>query len=137
MAGTSPAMTSNPRISPVASIDRRHVQFCQLDTVDAADVQRHHLGAVGLAAAREHLYAAIDARLMPDRVLVEQIFLEIILAGAQLKTLRGHEGKMQAFLGADRAVAGGHDSKIGRAFEPHPAAMAAAGTGFAVGHLTE
>ena len=71
---------------------------------------------------------------MPDRVLVEQIFLQIILAGAQLKTLRGHEGKMQAFLGADRAVAGGHHRKVGGAFEPHHAAMAAAGIGFGFGH---
>src|SRR5256885_15781810 len=98
MAGTSPAMTSNPRISPVASIHRRHLQSCQLDTVDAADVQRHHLGAVGLAAAREHLYAAIDARLMPDRVLVEQIFLQTILACEQLTTLRRHEREMQDLL---------------------------------------
>ncbi len=49
----------------------------------------------GFAAACEHVDAAIDAELMADRVLVEQIFLEIILAGAQLKTLRGHEGEMQ------------------------------------------
>ena len=72
---------------PIPPVDRRHLQFCQLDTVDAADVQRHYRGAVGLAAVREHLDAAVDAELMADRVLVEQIFLQIILAGAHLKTL--------------------------------------------------
>src|SRR3954452_2043160 len=98
MAGTSPAMThSCPTLtaSPIAPVDRRHLQFCQLDAVDAADVQRHHLGAVGLAAACEHVDAAVDAELMADGVLVEQIFPEIILAGAQLKTVRRHEREMQ------------------------------------------
>src|SRR5580704_19602233 len=60
---------------PIASVDRRHRQSCQFDAVDAADVERHHLGAVRLAATREHVDAALDAELMPDRMLVEQIFL--------------------------------------------------------------
>src|ERR1700719_4448301 len=71
---------------PVPSIDRHHRKFCKLDAVDAADVQRHHFGAVGLAAAREHVDAAVDAELVPDRVPVEHIFLQIVLAGAELKT---------------------------------------------------
>jgi hypothetical protein len=86
------------------------------------------------AAAREHVDAAVDAELMADCVLVEQIFPEIVLASAQLKALRRHEREMQALLGAYRAVAGGHHSKIGGAFEPHHAAMAAAGIGFGFGH---
>src|ERR1700759_152970 len=102
MAGTSPAMTTvcvpgRCTVSPVSSIDRRHRQFCKLDPVDAADVEGHHFGAVGLAATREHVDAAVDAELMPDRVLVEKIFPQIVLAGAQHKTLWRQECEMQAF----------------------------------------
>src|SRR5713226_437768 len=92
---------------PVPPIDRRHREFRQFDSVDAADIERHHFGAVGPAAAREHVDAAVDAELMPDRVPVEHIFLQIVLAGAELKTLWRQEREMQALLGADRAVAGG------------------------------
>src|SRR6476620_7027629 len=73
-----------PLVSPVPSIDRRHRQLRQLDAVDAADVYRDHLGAVRLAAAGKHFDAAIDAELMADRVLVEQVFLQVLLAGAEL-----------------------------------------------------
>src|ERR1700689_870470 len=118
----------------VPSIDRRHRQLFQLDTVDATDVQRHHLGAVGLAAAREHVDAAVVAELMPDRMLVKQIFLQIILAGAQLETLRRQEREVQALLGADRAIARGHHCQIAGAFKPHHAAVAAAGVGLGEGH---
>src|SRR6267378_2500716 len=138
MPGSSPGMTSESlsrlRSLPVAPVDRRHREFCELDAVDAADVERHHFTAVGLAAAREHVDAAVVAELMPDRVPVEQVFLQIVLAGAELKTLRRQEREMQALLGADRAVAGGHHRKIGGAFEAHQAAMAAAGIGLRVGH---
>jgi hypothetical protein len=41
-------------------------------------------------------------------VLVEQIFPQIVLAGAQLKTLWRQKREMQALLDADRAVAGGY-----------------------------
>ncbi len=99
-----------------------------------ADVERHHLGAVRLAAAREHLDAAVEAGLVLDRVLVEEIFAQIVLAGAKLKTLRRQECEMQALLGADRAVAGGDHGKVGGAFETHHAAMAAAGVGLGIGH---
>src|SRR5882672_11473174 len=119
---------------PISSIDRRHRKLRKVNAVDAADVERYHLGAVGLAAAREHVDAAIDAELMPDRVLVEQIFLQIVLAGAELKTLRRQEREMQPLLGADRAVAGGHHGKIGGAFETHQPAMAAAGIDLDTGH---
>src|SRR5258708_36234175 len=90
---------------PIAPVDRRHLQFCQIDSVDAADVQRHHLGAVGLAAARKHIDAAVDAELMPDRVLVEQILLATILSCAQLKAVSPHQREMQNLLCADRAAA--------------------------------
>ena len=59
---------------PVPSVDRRHRQLRQLDAVDAADIERHHLGAVGLGAARKDLDAAVDAELVADGVLVEEIF---------------------------------------------------------------
>ena len=36
-------------VLPAAPVDRRHLELCQLDAVDTADVQRHHLGAVRLA----------------------------------------------------------------------------------------
>ncbi len=136
---SSPAMTGVDRrvqkkSLPAPAVDRRHRKLCQLDAVDAGDVERHHLGAVGLVAAREHLDAAVDAELMFDRVLVEEIFLQIVLAGAQHKTRRRQERKMQALLGADRAVAGGHHGKIRGAFEAHQAAMAAAGIGPGIRH---
>src|SRR5438445_2958647 len=117
----------NDEDSPAPPVDRRHRQLCKLDAVDAAHVERHHGGAVGLSAVREHLDAAIDAELVPDRVLVEQVFLEIFLTGAEYKTLRREEGEMQPVLGADRAVAGGDHRKVGGAFETHLSAVAAAG----------
>ena len=63
------------------SIDRRHRQLRQFDAVDAAHIERHHFAAVRLGAAREDVDAAIDAELMLDRVLVEEIFPQIFLAG--------------------------------------------------------
>src|SRR5260370_13164294 len=99
-------------ISSVSSVNRRHRKFCKLDVVDAADVQRHHFGAVGLAAAREHVDAAVDAELMLYRVFVEQVFPQVLLAGAQMKTVRRQEGEMQALLGADRTVARGYHGKV-------------------------
>ena len=113
---------------------RRHRQLRQLDAVDAAHIDGDHVGAVRLGAAREHVDAAIDAELMPDGVLVEEIFPQVFLAGAELKALWRNKREMQALLGADRAVAGGDHGEIGGAFEAHLAAMAAAGQGFAVGH---
>src|SRR6202171_3067723 len=111
-------------ILTIPAINRRHRQLRKLDTVDATHIQRHHFGAVGLRTAREHVDAAIDAELMPDRVLVEQVFPQIFLAGAELKAIWGEEGEMQTLLSADRAVAGGHHGHVGGAFEAHLAAMA-------------
>ena len=75
-----------------------------------------------------------DAGLVLDGMLVEEIFAQVVLAGAKLKTRRRQECEMQALLGADRAVAGGNHGKVGGAFETHHAAMAAAGVGFCTGH---
>jgi hypothetical protein len=130
--------TRSEAVSPltldVAPIDRRHRQLREIDAVDAADVKRNHLGAIGLKTAREHLDAAVDAELMPDRVLVEEVFFNIILAGAELKMLRRQEREMQALLGADRTIARRHHRQIGGAFETHQPAMAAAGVGPGLGH---
>src|ERR1700738_4303086 len=132
---TADGDTSGPLwILPIPSVDRGHRQLCQFDAVDAADVERHHGCAVGLAAVCEDLHAAVDAGLMLDRVLVEQIFLQIVLAGAQHKAVRREEGEVQALLGADRTVARGYHREIAGAFEAHHAAMAAAGVGLAVRH---
>ena len=98
LVSSGQARPGRTSVSPVPSIDRRHRQLRQLDAVDAADIERHHLGAVGLAAAGKHLDAAVDAELVADRVLVEQIFLQIVLAGAQLKALRRQEAKCRPFL---------------------------------------
>src|SRR4029079_2828771 len=87
-----PGMTAPPSHAP--PIHRRHLQLRQFDAVDAAYVQRHHVAAIGLLAAREDVDAAIDAELVVDRVLVEEIFLQVFLAGAELKTLRVEEGEM-------------------------------------------
>ena len=119
---------------PAPAVDRRHLQFGQLDAVDAADIDRHHRGPVGLLAARKHFDAAIVAGLMTNRVLVEEIFPQVVFAGAELKTCRREKSEMQTPLGADRAVARGHHREIRGAFETHQAAMAAAGIGFAVRH---
>src|SRR5258705_11363132 len=89
------------QLLPVPSIDRRHRKLCQFNAVEAADVEGHHLGAVGLAAAREHLDAATDAELIPDRVLVEQIFFQIVLAGAEFKPLPRPECEIHPLLAAD------------------------------------
>jgi hypothetical protein len=120
-------------VSPAAAIDHRHCELRQIDPVDAAHIQRHHIRAVGLLFEGEHLDAAINAVLMPDGMAIEQILFEIVLAGAKLKAPRRHEGEMQPFLGADRAVAIAHNRKIGGAFEAHLAAMAAAGVSLAAG----
>src|SRR5258705_8977996 len=125
-------MTALPSHAP--AIHRRHLQLRQFDAVDAAYIQRHDVAAIGLLAARENIDAAIDADLVVDCVLVEEIFLQVFLAGAELKTLRVEEGEMQPLLGADRTVAGGDHRKIAGAFETYLAAMAAAGIGLAISH---
>src|SRR6476620_8682002 len=121
--------------SHAPAIHRRHLELRQLNAVDAAYIQRHHIAAIGLLAARKDVDAAIDAELVVDRMLVEEIFLQVFLAGAELEALRVEEGEMQPLLGADRAVAGGDHRKVAGAFEAHLAAMAAAGIGLAVGHF--
>src|ERR1700746_298716 len=114
-------------VSPVPSVDRDHRELRQFDSVDAADVERHHVGAVGPLAAREHIDAAIAAELMLEGALVEQILLQDIAAYAQLKAHGRQEREVQALLGADRAVARGAHGQIGGALESHLAAVAAAG----------
>src|SRR6266566_7808674 len=71
---------------------------------------------------------------MPDGVLVEEIFLQVFLAGAELKARRRQKREMQPLLGADRAVARGHHGEIAGSFKPYLAAMAAAGKGLGGGH---
>ena len=61
--------------SPVAAVDRRHRELGEVDAVDATDIERDHLGAVGLRAEGEDVDAAIGAELMADRMLVEEIFV--------------------------------------------------------------
>ena len=63
----------------------------KLDAVDAADIERDHGGSVGLVAARKHFDAAIAAGLMADRVFVEEVFFQVVFAGAKLKTRRRQE----------------------------------------------
>ena len=116
------------------AIDRRHRQLCELDAVDAADIERNDGRSVRLVAAGKHLDAAIVARLMMDGVFVEEVFFQVVFAGAELKARGREKGKVQAALGADRAVARRHHREIRGAFETHQAAMAAAGQGFGVGH---
>ena len=72
---------------PVSPIDRCHRQFREFDAVDAVDVERYHVGAVGLTAVRKYVDSAVDAELMADRVLVEKIFPQVFRAGTQLETL--------------------------------------------------
>src|SRR6476619_5636445 len=72
---------------PVPSINRRHRDLRQFDAVDATHIQRHHLAAVGLDAPREDVDAAIEAELVADGVLVEEVFAQIVLAGAELEAL--------------------------------------------------
>src|SRR5580700_106291 len=137
MAGSSPGMTSwRAAALPIPPIDRRHRELRQLNAVDAAHIERNHVRAIRLGAAREHVDTAIIAELVADGVLVEQIFLQILLAGAQLKALRRHEGEVQALLGADRAVARSHHGEIRGALEADHAAMATAGECPRVGHAS-
>ena len=75
-------------VSHASSIQRRHLQLRKFDAVDAAHIQRHHIAAIGLLTARKDVDAAIDAELVVDRVLVEEVFLQILLAGAELKVAR-------------------------------------------------
>ena len=86
---------------PVPAIHRRHLEAGKLDAVDAADIERDHGRSVGLVAARKHLDAAIATGVMVDRVLVEEVFFQVIFAGAELKTRRWQKGEMQTALGAD------------------------------------
>src|ERR1700758_4436553 len=100
------------KASPAPSVDRYHRELRQFDSVDAADVERHHVGAVGSLAAREHVDAAIGAELVLEGALVEQILLQDITACAELKAHRRQEGEVEPLLGADRAVARGDHGKI-------------------------
>ena len=61
----------------VPPVNRRHRQRRKVDSVDATDVQGDDLGSIGLASAGEHVDAAIGAKLVTDRVLVEQIFPQV------------------------------------------------------------
>src|SRR4029079_4981305 len=124
-----PASAGRGSALPVSAVDRRHRELRQLDAVDAAHIQRHHFAAVGLGAAGEDVDAAIHAELVADGVLVEEVFAQVFFAGAELKALRRQKREMQALLGADRAIAGGHHRHVGSAFEPDLAAMAAARKG--------
>src|ERR1041385_5747723 len=83
-----------------APVDRPHRELRQLDAVDAADIECHHLAAIGLLAAGKHLDAAVGAHLVADGVLVEEIFLQAVLAGIKTKPRRVEKGEMQPLLGA-------------------------------------
>ena len=67
------------------ALDRARVGVPHLLLQGAARGARYHLGAVGPVAARKYLHSAIVAELVADGTLVEQIFLQVVLAGAKLK----------------------------------------------------
>src|ERR1700742_3601011 len=97
-AGSAASPRNDGLLLRTPPIHRRHRDLRKLDAVNAAHIERYHFGAVRLVAAREDVDAAIDAELMSDGVLVEEIFLQIFFAGAQLEMSRRQEGEVQSFL---------------------------------------
>ena len=105
-----------------------------VDVVEAADVDRDHLLALRILAARECPHPALPAEQVVDGLLAELVVLEVLRARAQPEVLGRNERPQRAALLTERAVAGGDAAEVGRHLEAHLAAMAAAGIRLRFGH---
>src|SRR5262245_47950313 len=117
-----------------AAVERRERERRDIEVVEAAHVDRHHLAALRRRSAREGGHPALRAEQVVDRLLAELVVLEILRSSAQREMLRAYEGPERAALLADRAVAGDDAAEVGGHLEAHLAAMAAAGIGLGLGH---
>src|SRR5262245_22282771 len=116
------------------AVERRERERRDVELVEAAHVDCHHLAAVRRRSAREGAHPALRTEQVVDRLLAELVVLEIVRSGAQREMLRRHEGPERAALLADRAVAGDDAAEVGGHLEADLAAMAAAGIGLGFGH---
>src|SRR5262245_36555847 len=116
------------------AVERRERERRDVELVEAAHVDCHHLAAVRRRSAREGAHPALRAEQVVDRLLAELVVPEIVRSRAQREMLRRHEGPERTALLADRAVAGDDAAEVGGHLKTHFAAMAATGIGLCLGH---
>src|SRR5690606_31146702 len=107
------------------SVHHGRVERLDVHAVEATNIDRHHLLAVGHFAACKRFHPAGGAEQVGDRFGVEAIFGEACLALFQLEILGWRKGEDTATLLAIRAIAGDRARKINFDLERNRAAVAA------------
>src|SRR5690606_4530641 len=122
------------RLLQALAVDRREGERADVHLVEAANVDRDHLRAVGGGAPGEGFDPAGRAEQMVDVLPAELVIGQRVLSRAELEPLRLDEGQQQAALRADRAVAGDDLLQVGLRFVADLAAVAAARIGPDIRH---
>src|SRR5262249_4944266 len=120
--------------SKALAVEGDDVQALEIDVIEAAHVDRDHLGAVGPGAARERADAAVLAKEVMDDFAVELVVPQRIFAALQHELLVGRRGHEHAALAADGAVAGHDLAQVDLGLVTDAAAMASPGIGLGLRH---
>src|SRR3546814_46071 len=108
------------------AVDLLERQSIEIDARHAAQVDRADLAAIWPLALGEGLRAAGGAEAVRDRVLVEVIIGQRVLARGQREDVGGQEREQEALAAAVRAIAAQRGfGRVGVDRERHRAAMAA------------
>ena len=89
-----------------SAVELRHGYGCKIDVFQAANVDRGHAIALGIAALAIGVDAADRTEHVLDGVLVEGVAGGVLLGREQLQLVAGNEPEQRTLALADRAVAG-------------------------------
>jgi hypothetical protein len=77
----------------------------QVDSIEAANIDRGHRIAVGVAAFSIRMNATRSAKAMLDNVLVERVRADGLFRCEQVQVFARHKPQKRSFTGAHRAIA--------------------------------
>src|SRR5690606_23077926 len=103
-AGTCSARSAGP-VSERSPVDLDRLERSEVDSVEAADVDRRDLRPRRMLAERERRRAARRAEPMLDAVPVERVRREVLLAALEPHAFARHAPEQIALAAAMRAVA--------------------------------
>src|SRR5689334_8849986 len=110
----------------IAPVEKFGFQLARIDVFHAADIDRHHLVALGVGAFGERRYPAIRAEMMGQQMFVELVGSQILPRRLQAELGGGNEMQQAAAFLAKRAVAIQHRADLAFEFIGDLAAMTAA-----------
>src|SRR5258706_8748940 len=93
------------RISHRAAVELPHWNACQIDAVKAANIDRRHPVALGIAAFTVWMNPAGRAKAVLDHMLVESIGGEVVVAREYAQLFARDKPQQRAFARTHRAIA--------------------------------